>query len=79
MLSKLFGTNWKRKYNTMCVKFEEIADKKINYLEQDRNILLKNIQYREEIDKLKKELTLYKRKYGRLKVGDKNGKNKSKR
>ena len=28
MLSKLFGTNWKRKYNTMCVKFEELADKK---------------------------------------------------
>ena len=79
IINKLLEINnkWKRKYNKLYIQYCSLAEDKINKLENENKILLKNIQYRDEIDKLKEELKRYKRKYGRLKDGDKNDKNKS--
>lgn len=80
MLSRVLELNnkWKKKYNKLCLQYETIADKKINELEKVRDALLDNIRYRDEIDCLKKELSRYKRKFGKLEGGDENDKDKDK-
>ena len=70
---------WRRKYNKLCVQYETLANEKINKLEKDNDYLQRIIDYRDEIDELKEEVMQYRRKYGRLKGGDKNDKNKNKR
>lgn len=77
MLGKLKDMKYKRKYTTMCVKFAEIANKNIKQLEEDRDILLQNIKYKDALSELKDELAKYRKKYGKLEGGDENGKNKS--
>lgn len=80
ILNKFVDTcKWRRKYNSLCTRYEALADERIQKLEKENEILNKNVEYRNEIDKLKEELTQYKRKFGRLEGGDKNDKNKSKR
>ena len=81
MINKILEINnkWKRKYNKLCLQYETLANESIQKLEIQNEILFKNIQYRDEIEKLKNENRLYKRKYGRLGGGDKNDKNKNKR
>lgn len=77
---KLIGNlKWKIKYNRLCNQYETLANTKINELESQNKILLKNMEYRDEIDRLNEQLREYKRLYGRLKGGDKNDKDKSKR
>ena len=72
MLKKVIENNkWKKKYNKLCLQYETVADKKINELEKVRDALLDNIRYRDEIECLKKELSRYKRKFGRLESEDK--------
>lgn len=80
MINKIIEINnkWRKRYNTICVKYAALADKQISKLEEDRNILMENIKYRNNILELKEELSKYKRKYGRLNGGDKNVKNKNK-
>lgn len=80
MINKIIEINnkWRKKYNTIYVKYAALADKQISELEEDRNILMENIKYRNNILELKEELKKYKRKYGRLNGGDKNVKNKNK-
>ena len=69
---------WKRKYNKLCVQYEELANKKITELEEYNQILLENRHYRDLIEKQKEEIKTYRRKFGRLEGGDKNDKNKNK-
>lgn len=80
MINKIIEINnkWRKKYNAICVKYAALADKQISELEEDRNILMENIKYRNDLLELKEELNKYKRKYGRLNGGDKNVKNKNK-
>lgn len=70
---------WRRKYNKLCVQYETLANEKINKLEKENDYLKRIIDYRDEIDELKEEIMQYRRKYGRLKGGDKDDKNKNKR
>lgn len=70
---------WKRKFNKLCVRYEELANEKINKLEKENDYLKRIIDYRDEIDELKEKIMQYRRKYGNLKGGDKSDKNKSKR
>lgn len=70
---------WRKKYNKLCVRYETLASEKIDKLEKDINYLQRIIDYKDEIDRLKEENMQYRRKYGRLKGGDKNDKNKDKR
>lgn len=81
MINKIIEINnkWRKRYNTICVKYAALADRQISKLEEDRNILMENINYRNDILELKEELSKYKRKYGRLNGGDKNVKNKNKK
>ena len=73
------NNKWKRKYNKLCVQYEALANEKINKLEKENDYLKRIIDYRDEIDELKEEIMQYRRKYGRIKGGDKNDKNKDKR
>lgn len=57
---------WRKKYNTLCVKYETLASEKIEQLDQNQEILLQSLKYREEIDNLKNELQKYKRRYGSI-------------
>ena len=70
---------WRRKYNKLCVQYETLANEKINKLEKENDYLKRIIDYRDEIDELKEEIMQYRRKYGRLKGGDKKKKKKNKR
>lgn len=70
---------YKRKYTSMCVKYVALADEKIKELEDYNTALLQNMKYREELEKLKNEIAEYRKQFGKLKGGDKNGKNKGKR
>lgn len=70
---------WRKKYNKLCVQYETLANEKINKLEKENDYLKRIIDYKDEIDELKEEIMQYRRKYGRLKGGDKNDKNKDKR
>ena len=81
MLRKILEINnkWRKKYNKLCVKYETLASEKINRLEKENDYLKRIIAYRDETDKLKEENMQYRRKYGRLKGGEKNDKNKNKR
>ena len=80
MISKILGifSIYRLKYNRLCILYTELANRKINDLEEVNTILLQNIKYRELIDKQKAEIMKYRRKYGRIKGGDKSDKNKSK-
>lgn len=69
---------WRRKYNKLCVQYETLANEKINKLEKENNYLTRLVEYKDEIEKLKEEVMQYRRKYGRLKGGEKNDKNKDK-
>lgn len=77
------NNNWKKKYNALCIFYTDLANERIKKLEEENEILLKNIRYRDLIDQQKDEITRYRRKYGKLKRkrkgGDKNAKNKGKR
>lgn len=81
MLNRILEINnkWKRKYNKLCIQYETLANEKINKLEKENDYLKRIIDYRDEIDELKEEVMQYRRKYGRLKGGDKDDKNKNKR
>lgn len=81
MINKILEINnkWKRKYNKLCLQYETLANEKISKLEKENDYLKRIIDYRDEIEKLKNENKMYKRKYGRLGGGDKNDKNKNKR
>lgn len=81
MLRKILEINnkWRKKYNKLCVQYETLASEKINKLEKENDYLKRIIAYIDEIDKLKEENMQYRRKYGRLKGGEKNDKNKNKR
>lgn len=72
MIKRVFETNneLRKKYNKLLVEYETLANNKINELEKDREILLQNIKYRDEIVCLKEEIKKYKRKFGKLKGGD---------
>ena len=72
MIKRVFETNneLRKKYNKLLVEYETLANNKINELEKDREILLQNIKYRDEIACLKEEIKKYKRKFGKLKGGD---------
>ena len=80
MLEKILEINnkWKKKYNRLCIQYEELANKNINELQQINDILLENKKYRDELEELKKEIMRYRRKYGRLVGGDKNDQTKNK-
>lgn len=81
MIEKILEINnkWKKKYNRLCIQYEGLANKKINELEKANEILLQNIQYKQEIEDLQKEIMRYRRKYGRFVGGDKNDQIKNKR
>lgn len=72
------NNKWRRKYNKLYTQYEPLANEKINKLEKDNEYLKRIIDYKDEIDRLKEEVLQYRRKYGRLKGGDKNDKNKNK-
>lgn len=72
------NNKWKRKYNKLHTQYEPLANEKINKLEKDNEYLKRIIAYKDKIDRLKYEVLKYRRKYGRLKGGDKNAKNKNK-
>lgn len=73
------NNKWKRKYNRLCIQYEVLANETIQKLEKENNYLKRIIDYRDDIDKLKEEIMQYRRKYGRLKGGDKDDKDKNKR
>lgn len=80
ILNRILEINnkWKRKYNKLCIKYEELASREIDKLEKVNDILLKNIQYRDLIEQQKEEIKAYRKKFGRLEGGDKNDKDKNK-
>ena len=79
MISKIINirNKWRNKYNSLCVKYADLSDKRITELEKDREILLENIQLKKDIDKLKETVNKYKRRFGKLKGGEVNDKNKN--
>lgn len=72
------NNKWKKKYNKLCVEYATLADERIQKLETENEILLRNVQYRDEIERLKGELKQYKRKFGKIEGGDKSDKDKNK-
>lgn len=80
IIDKILEINnkWRRKYNKLCTQYETLANEKINKLEKDNEYLKRIINYKDEIDRLKKKVMKYRRKYGRLKGGDNSAKNKNK-
>ena len=73
------SNKWRMKYNKLCIQYEELAEEKINKLEKENNYLKRLVEYRDTIDLLKEEIMKYRRKYGRLKGGDKVDKNSSRK
>ena len=73
------SNKWKRKFNRLCIQYEELSNKKINELEEYNKILLENRHFREVIEEQKEEIKTYRRKFGRLEGGDKNDKDKNRR
>ena len=80
MIKKIINirNKWRTKYNSLCIKYVALADKRIAELEEDREILLQNIRYREDLDKYKDAVSKYKKKFGKLEGGGKNDKSKNK-
>lgn len=70
---------WKKRYNKISLEYETLASARIKSLEYENEILLMNIKYRDEIEKLKAQLKKYKAKYGNIESEDKNDKDKTKR
>ena len=81
VIDKFFeiSNKWRLKYNKLCVQYEELASKRIDKLEKENDSLERIIEYRDAIDNLKAELMRYKRKYGRLKGGSIDDKNKNRK
>ena len=70
ILNRILEINnkWKRKYNKLCIKYEELASREIDKLEKVNDILLKNIQYRDLIEQQKEEIKTYRKSLVDLKV-----------
>lgn len=72
MISKIIKNKekWRKKYNSLCIKYAELASKRITELEKDSEILLQNIELKYDLDSLKRKIMRYEKKYGKLEGGD---------
>lgn len=53
---------YKRKINTLEIKLQALSDEHIELLKADRSMLNNNIELKEQVRELKKELKEYKKK-----------------
>lgn len=80
MISKIIKNKdkWRKKYNSLCIKYASLAGERITELEKDREILLQNIELKCDVDRLKRIVKRYKKKYGKLEGGDEDVESKDK-